>query len=392
MTSLLVCLILSTPATLDVRVDGPGLFRFSKEGRAVYAKTARLVVKDGALVHESGAGLLPAVRVPAAGAVEVEKDGTLTLSHAGSKSRLGRIVLAVFSSEGTLPKDGPFLISVDRPRLGLPDESGFGTIVMGRPAPPQERQGPTPTGPVPVAGSGKVPPATQETAIGGKPRIQVRELTEVEGPKILLGEIAELAGPPEVLEELRQVVVSDTPVVGVNRSITLSLLTARMRMAGLKPENFVIQIAPGAQAQRKAQRIPHADFVLTAVLAAVRDIGTDAPLQSGPPQPDFLAEPGEVELRAERVVKSTNSASVTVAVYISGNRVNSRVITLTPESEGVRVGATVKILLRAGGAEVELTGRARTAGWVGQSVTVVTETGSTHTGVVIGRDRVEVKL
>jgi flagella basal body P-ring formation protein FlgA len=392
--NLLIAMLTLAAPSLDVKVDGPGLMRFAKDGRAVYAKSARLVVREGTLVHTDGPGLLPGIKILGSiTGLEVDPDGTVHGFAGSDKVKLGRLVLAIVPAEGALARSGPFLLTQDRPRLGLPGEGGFGTTVR------QARTNPPVT--THTASTSAVAPRPQVSAtaspaptVGTRPRIVVREQAEVAGPKVLLGEVADLAQAGDRAAELAAVVLADTPTVGGSRTITPQQVASRIRMAGLRPEDFEVVMPASTRVERRARRIAHMEFVKVAATAAAREIGSDAPLKSGPTQQDFLVEDGEVELRAERVTRTTSAVSVTVAIFVNGNRVNSRVVTLSPEAEGegVRGNTPVKILIRAGGAVVEVAGRARTSGWLGESVTVVTETGSTHIATVVGPGRVEVRL
>jgi hypothetical protein len=104
---------------------------------------------------------------------------------------------------------------------------------------------------------------------------------------------------------------------------------------------------------------------------------------------------GELSLEAGKPSKTNSGFSVLVSVSVNGKRVNSRQIQLEIEggsSISVAAGAPVKIYLRSSGATIEISGRARTAGFVGQQITVTSSTGSVHQATVLSATEVEVKL
>lgn len=123
-SALLFVLASAEPATpLQIRVDGEGYLRFARDGRAVYAPEASLVIRNGQLVHEQGFGFLPPIAVPDRASVTIELDGTV---RANGQS-VGRLVLAL--SDGMTKRDD-FWATPDRPRLMNPGEETAGVIRM----------------------------------------------------------------------------------------------------------------------------------------------------------------------------------------------------------------------------------------------------------------------
>ena len=146
--------------------------------------------------------------------------------------------------------------------------------------------------------------------------------------------------------------------------------------------------------RRKAQVIGKDAFIQAATAAAQTKLSADIPLSCIDNYGDFAAPFGEVELRPEEINTSTSQVSVTLGIYVAGKRINSRTVNLRPDVTAARIaaGTPVKVVMKSSGVTVEVGGKARTGGFLGQTITVVTDTGSTLEGRVIGPDRVEVKI
>jgi hypothetical protein len=304
---------------------------------------------------------------------------------------LGRVVLALFPKGSALGLDGSYLVATDRPALGNPGEGTNGVIrsdaPSGKPGLPVASSGTT------KPGTSAKPPASQIAPKTGA-EIVVAPASEVSGDQILLGEIAEIRAEPKLKKQLEAVPVGETPALGVARGIFEGHIVVRLRMAGIKPDGISISVPAGATVTRRCQRIEHAKFIEVAKAAAKEKLGVEVPLTCKERVADFSAPQGDSELTAESTQKTTNGVTVVVAVRVDGKRINSRVVNLVvyPEAQGVKAGDTVKIVIRSGGATFELKGKTRSSAWVGQTVTVVTDTGAAQTGTVISSGVVEVKL
>ena len=113
------------------------------------------------------------------------------------------------------------------------------------------------------------------------------------------------------------------------------------------------------------------------------------------PQEPVLKRGHEQMLTAQKLgAKTDRSIGVLILADVDGKRVGSRSITLVPTDDqvGVKVGDQVTIRLIAAGATVEVGGKVKTAGWIGQMVSVQADTGSMHTAKVISSNLVEVRL
>jgi hypothetical protein len=402
LTTLVSGLILAAGPAVEVRVDGPGMLRFMRDGRAVYAKRARLTVAHGLLVGPEGAATLPRIAVPSVpDALSIQPDGTVAGVFSGREARLGRLSLAIFECERTLTPSGPFWISAGRPATGRPGEAGAGLLAPARAAPvraappaagSETAQAPKPPAAAPAGrtvSGGFLRPAAPAT-----PQVTVRPMTEVEQAFYTLGDVAEVLGPPPAAEALRRVVLGDTPPLGVERIIDRTRLDARIRAAGISTANVAISIPAGARVVRKGQRVTHAELVEAAIHGARAKLGPAGDFKPAGDGPDLVLPLGELRLTPEKVNASGARVSVVVAGYVDGARTRSRTVQLVRANMPValRTGQNVKVRLRSNGVVLETSGRVVRAGQPGEPVTVQTDTGAQLTGRPDAMGVVEVEL
>lgn len=240
------------------------------------------------------------------------------------------------------------------------------------------------------------PESAAKPATSVKASLTVKAFSEVDGPRYTLGDIADITAAGELKSRLEEIDLGTAPVAGIPRPIVLSRLQSVLMVAGLKTKEFTIRITPDAKVALKVQRIDIAQFVETAKQAVASLIGPQTELKNNQNFPDFVAPMGEVQMEAGRPSKSQNGYSVLVSVFVAGKKINSRVINLQVDAASasavIKTGDTVRIYLKNAGASIEVTGRARTSGFAGQQITVVSSTGSVHQGTVISGSEVEVKL
>jgi hypothetical protein len=359
--TLLTSLALANTLTLPVRVDGEGYLRFVRDGRIVYATSADLTVQTGALGFK-GLPVTPYIHIPAnAIRLEVDLSGNVVAVAGTAKTTCGRLVLARFDSKPTA--DQGFLVSATRATIGNPGEGVFGVIRSSNNAAPQAQ---------------------------GEGSIAVRKLTEVEGDSVTLGDIAEISGDPATKKGLQAVVFGPAPAVGLDVPVTRGRIQALLKRVGMNAE---VDVPAAATIRRKAQTIKQEEFIAAATKAAQEELGAEVPMTCSDQQGDFKAPFGTVELKTKGISTSGTNVSVVIGVHVEGKYVNSRTVNLKPDSSGqIRAGTAIKISMKSAGLTVEVNGKARTGGIVGQTITVVTDTGSVLTGVVVAADRVEVKI
>lgn len=369
--ALISSLALATTVSLPVRVDGEGYLRFIRDGRIVYATSATLVVDSGQLAFK-GLPLTPSVRVAeTAVRLEVDLSGTIVAVSPKGRASCGRIVLAKFDTRPT--EDHGFLVSLTKATLGSPGEGLFGVIRSAN------------------ATAAAPPPKIMPAIPSGAATVTVQKVCEIDTASVTLGDIASIDAEPATKGALATIEYCVTPPVGIDIPVTATRIKALLKRAGLDAQ---IDVPVGALLRRKSQLVTQDQFTVAAVKAAQESLGAEVPLTSTDNQPDFKAPTGQIELKSEGVAASGASLTVTVGVYVDGKRINSRSVVLKADAKAqVKAGAAVKILMKSAGVTVEVPGTTRTGGMIGQTVTVVvTQTGSVLSGVVIGVDKVEVKL
>jgi hypothetical protein len=370
MTSYVLSLVVaSTPAALAVRVDGDGYLRFARGSEIVYAREARLMIREGVLVEERGLPVAP--RVTVTGRVDrltIDLQGRLTVWSSGSSREAGRLVLALLP-ESALARSGGFLATTAKSRLVEPGEGLAGVIRTGA-----ERN-------------------TNVAAARARPRIEVRAASTTSGTTFTLGDIADLTGPADLLVKLRSVVIGETPAVGVRRGLDHLRIESRLRAADLDPRDYELVVPSGAHVMRTHQVVTHDRFVEVAIDRARKELGATAELEARTTGQPFFAPDGEISLVAESLARDRNGVSVLVSVNVGGKRVNSRTVLLGIKggSFSFNVGSLVKLRVRAGAAAVETVGRVRQGGFIGQDIVVQTADGALLTGKGVAPGVVEVK-
>lgn len=385
--TLLTALTLA-PAPIDVRVEGEGYLRLAREGRVVFATQARLSVTNGRISAGNGAEPLPAIRVPeGATAIMVDLEGRVRARISGTDTQVGRLVLAFFPKGTALTPENGFLTSPTRASLGNPGEGTNGVIRMngGAPAPATANQA--------IRQNPTVRPTPAPRSVSGI-EISVRAESFVERETFTLGEIAEIRADAGTQQRLAAIEMGRSPSIGISRGIDRSFVEMKLRSAGQTVRDITVSVPGGAKITRRAQVVPASQLETLAREAIKQQLGIEAPLKTTTRFPDFNAPTGELEMVVETTSKTPNGATATVAIRVNGVRLNARSISFVFDTTaaGVRAGAPVKIFARRSGATIELEGRARTTAWLGQTVTVVTTTGSTLTGTVTAADTVEVKF
>jgi len=228
-----------------------------------------------------------------------------------------------------------------------------------------------------------------------KTTIRVNALSEVAGPRVRLGEIAEIIASPEIKAKLDQIDLGAAPVAGIPRPVVISRIQAMVIVAGLKIKDVDIQLPTDARIALKVQKVEMAKFVEAAKQAVASSLGPDVLLTNNQTFPDFVAPMGELTLETGKPSRSQNGFAILVSVLVDGKRVNSRIINLgvdAASAAAIKAGDTIRIYIRSAGATIEVSGRARTGGYTGQAITVVSSTGSVHQGKVLSASEVEVKL
>ncbi len=397
MTLCTLSLLLVANANSQIRVDGEGYLRLVREGRVVFARSGSLTVSAGKLALEGGATFLPAISYSGdVSQLEIGLDGTVSAHGA----KLGQIVLGVFASQPSQQPSG-FYASPERPSLANPGEGATGVIRFGegkaavlaasKPQPQPSatlKQEPVVKEPLANAESVAVPvPPTSGVGIG------IRRQSQVQTDYFTLGQIAVLKGDSKLIQMLQTIEIGDTPAVGVLRRLDLARINARLRGAGIDLNRVRIGLPENATVTRAGQIVTDADFEATAVQALEEKFGRYGTLKLDRGQGSLTVPIGERSLRLEDATPNAQGFRVTVAVLVDGTVVNRRTIALLRSGvpDPLRVGMNVKVLVLAGNAAIEVSGRVSRVGKPGEPVEVTLTGGKKLTGTQSGPDSVEVK-
>ncbi len=375
LTSLAVLLLGYTAPTVSVHVEGEGYLRFVKDGRSVFAREATLTIQDGRLADSRGPLITPSLFVSSEpDAILIDPNGTITIAVKTRKMVIGRLMLVRLteSSDG----DQGFLVTNERGISGLPGQAGMGTIV--------------------TSGSAKPLTKTVEKPIRGSSQgiqIEVRGKSEVIGEQFSLGEIAEITGSHTEIERLKKIVIGDTPSWGVPRGIDATRIRARLLSAHFSAAEVSVNVPSGAVVYRKGQLITAEQIMAEGKKAVAEKLG-NIELEGSTESRPITVPLGELQVYGEAVNSAGNRVGVTVVVKVDGKRITSRTLMLTiaRSNVGVKSGEMVKIAMVSGGVKVQLQGRAKSSGYVGQTIQVVTESGATLSCRITGANEVEVAL
>ena len=381
---------------VKVHVDGPGYLRFMRDDRAVYAKAATFVIIDGDLGSE-GAKILPEIPIPAgAQTLKVDLQGNV---DAGS-AHLGRLVLAIFPAGSTSSTTDSFFTFSERPTLTNPGEDTAGVIrTEGESVPPSVSGSPSHPAKTPLPARGK---SSTSSTSAAQVEILVRQHSEVVGDAFTLGDIATISGPDDQIEAYKNVKIGATAIAGFNRIIDQRFLALKLRGTGHSEGRYVLVVPDGADVARKVKTISVQDITDLAIKTAQDKIGVKIDFRVNGGIKPIVAPDGEVTLEASDPDANAKGYTVVITAREGNTIVGTQTVMLVPPAQlgDVKIGDTVKVVLKAGAAVIEVEGRAITAGFVGQkikvSITASPNSGggktTTHTGTVIEAGKVEVDL
>jgi len=368
-------------------VEGEGWLRFEREGRAVYAREAKLSVSQGRLVNQEGLSLLPSLSASTVEGAKADLEGRITLQG----REIGRLVLAKFPSDQPLTQVKGMWVAADRPTLGSPGEGTFGVIRMG--AKGAEPAKPTPpAGPQPHSEPAQKHPVQNSVAPNPRPAppvrisevgplvIKARSLSQASAEAIYLKDVAEITGVGAA--KAGEIQLGITPPYGVERPISKSLVEAKLSAAGFARGSWTLNW-PGDKVgvRRQGQDVPHEAFVKAGreALAKILPFGTQIEAEGvsaamACPLGDYVMTVLEPRIERDRV-------RLQVDISFQGIRFNGRPLTFKISSPftAMRVGQEIQVRVRSGGASVISKGRVRQIDQVRGQVTVDMERGVTLT-------------
>lgn len=366
---MILALTYTMVAPASYSIEGDGWFRFRREGRAVYAKKAELVVREGRLETINGLPLWPEVAVPTPD-FEIATDGTVQCNGA----KTGTVLLAYFQAPPSLASDG-LASSPERPHMdGVRTESRI-LPDHGRPS-------------VSVRTTDEGLSAPQPAPIEPPAGITLKPTAEVGGRVVTLQDVSATLLPAN----LAGLEVSSAPMIGARLALDSSRIEAKIRASGIMPKEWAgLGTRLTVQVTRASSSVPHDKLVQEAIRCLAPQTTGDwiAADQPG----DFHAPIGTLETKAERSSVSGNTATVVVAVYVDGVRYNSRTVRLQrkPLPNMPARGAVVTLRVIAGSVVVESRGTVTAVDPILGEVTLKLDTGAIVTGHMVADGSVEVR-
>jgi len=384
---LLTTVLTATLADVSVRVEGEGYFRLIRDGRAVYAKEATFGVTSAKLSVKGGALTLPTIQLSSnTEAMTIGEDGTVRVGP----TAVGKLMLAKFEEGSYLTPDGGFLIARDRPTLGYAGNEGFGKIVLK-----QAKLNVSSTPSTPQIPNTAIPQNRNSENIQADLRIVIPAEVTIEGARILLGDLGKVDGPDLV----KSLDLGNAPVHGVPMLYSRERILSRLSAHGYDRKNLVLDMPATVKIRRASQTVGAEQLIERAKAAIQEKLGIEGELATDDAISPIEAPKGELRIDVESVSLGRGVASVTIGVRIDGKRFHGRTIRFTGGllEAAVDAGSSVTVRFVSSSIVIETPGRAQNAGVVGQSIDVTvtnpdTRETTTHSAVVVGRGRVEVRL
>ncbi len=406
MIAVLIALTAGISASTPIQVEGDGYLRFVRNDETVYAKQAEIGWSDGRLVAADGSPLAPLVKIEREPkSLQIDLQGRITAVYPDSAIQVGRLVLATFPDDVRPVVSGSFLRVYADATLADPGDGLAGVI---RPWNPGSTNAPVriPTEPVKpeppqVRTESVVQP--QRTVSNHKPdsafiagggiEIVFPDTSEVIGESMTLADVADIYAAPDIQAKVQQIPLGNSPVFGVPRTLDRTNIVAKLRGAGFDVAKVRISGPVKIRIKRVGQTITQEMFAQ----CATESIQAEYPnfvSESQRPVPNLEAPMGELQLVADRPVRSGSNLSVTVVAYVDGKRINARTLLFSNQSAPVqlKVGDTVSVVVQSRDVRVESAATIKSVDMLTGRVTVTLPTGKQLTGRIDEKGKVVVSI
>jgi hypothetical protein len=209
-----------------------------------------------------------------------------------------------------------------------------------------------------------------------------------------LGQLGRLQGDPALIKKVSEIILGDTPAVGIKRYLDLSRILPRVRAAGIDESLLKWNIPTRVSISRESTSLTDQDFTTFAISEIERRDGAFGTLKIDRPLGNLEIPPGKYELILEEGEATLKGYRATVAVRVDGKIVSRRTFALIREGVAapVRVGQTVRVRLLSGGVTMETTGRVTRVEGPAKPVEVLTSNGQKFSGIQKESDLIEVKM
>ncbi len=231
-------------------------------------------------------------------------------------------------------------------------------------------------------------------------RIRIPATVSVGSERFRLGEIAQLECRDAQLQALlAQVELGASPLPGAKRSFTRTQLLTRLRQHQFDLQRIAIEMPDTIQIERRSQLLEPSALEQFARQQIAQLTGEDIQqwkLET-PLNATSLPE-GVAEFRVEVPPRVANGvAQITVAVVVEGQVRTRALLRFRAPTQVrpllIRSGETVRVRVRVEGVTVEVSGQARSAGALGDVISVyLPETQKSVRARVVERGEVEVVL
>ncbi|MDH4389469.1 MAG: hypothetical protein QE269_12165 [Fimbriimonas sp.] len=384
-SALLTAIVTSPVPSLSIKVDGEGYLRFTRGTNVLYARSAVLVSSPKGLVAADGSVLAPRVYAPAGtSSLSCTLDGEISAQVGATSQSIGRIVLAVFSDKPSFVSFDSMLSTLSKASLRNPGEGLAGVIRPERVAGRAVVKSPIKPKTSNTAGNAFYTPAAE---------VSVRADSLVEGENISLESIADISGDPSLVKTLKGIDLGRAPYFGTPRFITVASIRANIAAAQVDIRTVQISVPGGAKVARKSQSVSIESINQTVSDAFKKKFGIDVDLELRTRQFAVPAPIGEASVEASNLQIRDNQLAVTVDIVV--NKKLSTTLNLmygTGNIPQVKLGDEVKLKMISSAATVVVKGKAQGTAYLGQKVTVKTDTGALQTGILLANNTVEVRL
>ena len=384
-SALLTAIVTSPVPSLSIKVDGEGYLRFTRGTNVLYARSAVLVSSPKGLVAADGSVLAPRVYAPAGtSSLSCTLDGEISAQVGATSQSIGRIVLAVFSDKPSFVSFDSMLSTLSKASLRNPGEGLAGVIRPERVASRAAVKSPIKPKTSSTAGNAFYTPAAE---------VSVRPDSLVEGENISLESIADISGDPSLVKTLKGIDLGRAPYFGTPRFITVASIRANLAAAQVDIRTVQISVPGGAKVARKSQSVSIESINQTVSDAFKKKFGIDVDLELRTRQFAVPAPIGEASVEASNLQIRDNQLAVTVDIIV--NKKLSTTLNLmygTGNIPQVKLGDEVKLKMISSAATVVVKGKAQGTAYLGQKVTVKTDTGALQTGILLANNTVEVRL
>jgi hypothetical protein len=384
-SALFTAICVAPVPSLSIKVDGEGYLRFTRGTNVLYARSAVLVSSPKGLVAADGSVLAPRVYAPAGtSSLSCTLDGEISAQVGATSQSIGRIVLAVFSDKPSFVSFDSMLSTLSKASLRNPGEGLAGVIRPERLASRAAVKSPIKPKTSNTAGNAFYTPAAE---------VSVRPDSLVEGENISLESIADISGDPSLVKTLKGIDLGRAPYFGTPRFITVASIRANLAAAMVDIRTVQISVPSGAKVARKSQSVSIESINQTVSDAFKKKFGIDVDLELRTRQFAVPAPIGEAIIEASNLQIRDNQLAVTVDIIV--NKKLSTTLNLmygTGNIPQVKLGDEVKLKMISSAATVVVKGKAQGTAYLGQKVTVKTDTGALQTGILLANNTVEVRL